>query len=438
MTTTLQNPRSTLHALQPMGVATPEVESLLSYTCRLAVSHSVSVAALSRKIAEAFGWQYSNKREWHRVKLNGTGEVAMDWAGALSALTGVEGLNKLTLSPWRQVVSQPGLSAKRACWCSKCFVDDKAAGKAPYFRLAWDVGAVQACPKHHIRLTDVCSSCGRSDARHKSAFVVPGWCAHCGSCLDSAPQEPASPEEIWVATQVGTLLEAQCRLELLPAANDLHLALNELVVQLDHGRAAHFARRIGVSKVTTHHWLNEGGLPTMNALLSVAGHAGISLHKLMTGDLTDWVPPLVAQETLFRFQRPNRETPRQLDWPAIRRALTTLSQQMPPISVSEAASSLAIDPRQLYAKANLEARQLGRRWQEYMRQRGQEGDTLGRDAIAAACRSIVADGRAITLRELDGRVPHAVLNRTRSVITVLQETKESLAVLAFSNHSTLS
>ena len=35
-------PRTVFHALAPMAVGTPQTEGLLSYFCRLAVSHAVS------------------------------------------------------------------------------------------------------------------------------------------------------------------------------------------------------------------------------------------------------------------------------------------------------------------------------------------------------------------------------------------------------------
>ncbi|WP_249354801.1 MULTISPECIES: TniQ family protein [Ralstonia] len=60
MTTQFVNPRSTLHALAPIGIGTPEVESLLSYLCRLAASHAVSVTELSRKVAGTIGQESSN------------------------------------------------------------------------------------------------------------------------------------------------------------------------------------------------------------------------------------------------------------------------------------------------------------------------------------------------------------------------------------------
>ena len=46
----------------------------------------------------------------------------------------------------------------------------------------------------------------------------------------------------------------------------------------------------------------------------------------------------------------------------------------------------------------------------------------------AACRDIVADGKAINLRELDARVPKEVLGSIRGVIDILQDVKEELGV----------
>ena len=70
MSALLANPRSKLHALGPIGIGTPEVESLLSYLCRLAVSHSVSIAALSRQIARLVGWEFSEKYDAHFANIN--------------------------------------------------------------------------------------------------------------------------------------------------------------------------------------------------------------------------------------------------------------------------------------------------------------------------------------------------------------------------------
>ena len=119
MSPPLSNPRSVLHALTPIGVGTPGVESLLSYLCRLAVSHAVSVTELSRKIAKTVGWELSDNYNWKRLHLNGNGEAARNWSGALSALTSIEQLDQLTLLPWADVIAQQSLTTTSARWCPR-------------------------------------------------------------------------------------------------------------------------------------------------------------------------------------------------------------------------------------------------------------------------------------------------------------------------------
>jgi hypothetical protein len=98
------------------------------------------------------------------------------------------------------------------------------------------------------------------------------------------------------------------------------------------------------------------------------------------------------------------------------------------ISVSEAARRLDVDARLLYQHANTEARVLAERWKQYMQRRKEQSVVNARTIIEAACRDILADGKAINLRELNVRVPEDVLGSIRGVIDVLQEIKETLDV----------
>lgn len=429
----VKNPRSTLHALQPMCRGTPEVENLLSYFCRLAVSHSISSSALSRLIAERVGWQLAEKYEWHKGNLSGFGEAALNWSGALSALTGVEQLDRLTLLPWQDVISSSGLAAKQAHWCPECFAEDVSEGREPYFRLGWDVGSISVCHKHQIRLVHTCPDCGHTGIRHKAAYVVPGWCTYCGAFLGQADQHshPATPEELWKARQVGLVLTAQSDLECTPVREALHEALQDLVTRIDQGKSALFARRIGLGKATVHNWLKDGGIPSLDAHLRIASQTGLSLLQLLTGNLTDWVIPLPfepIQLALLFPESSKRGRPRELDWEAIKADLTTMSRLPTPISVSEAARRLDIDPRMLYLQANKEARILGERWTQYMQRRGEESLSKARPVIEAACREILDEGKAISLREVEARVPKEIMGSIRKVFDLIAETKEKLGV----------
>lgn len=168
-------------------------------------------------------------------------------------------LDTLTLRPWREVIAQSGLAATASRWCPLCLAEDRDSGRTPYLRLAWDVGAVTVCAHHRIRLVHVCPDCGRTDGRHSASCVVPGWCAHYGAFLGNVdPLTSATPEEMWEAAQVGSMLATQATLDSPPVATALRDTINELVTRLDNGKSAVFARRTGLGKATVHHRLREG------------------------------------------------------------------------------------------------------------------------------------------------------------------------------------
>ncbi|WP_296651304.1 TniQ family protein [Paraburkholderia sp.] len=427
----LSNPRSTLHALPPIGTGTSQVESLLSYLCRLAVSHSISLSSFSRSIATMAGYEFSEKYDWHLASINGIGEAAHTWTAALSALTGVPQLDRLALLPWRGVIAQTGLAATSSRWCPACLREDLKATGVPYFRLAWDIGAVSACVRHRVKLINACPGCGRANTRHKSAYVIPGWCTHvrCGAFLgDVEKQASPAPGELWKADQVAAMMAAQQTLGPLPTRDVLHDAIRTLITRLDHGKSAVFARRIGLSKTTVHHWLKEGGLPTLTAHLHIASQTGLALPRLLTGDLTGWSRDSVelGQLALLFPDRGKRATPRTHDWIRIRQDLSNMAHTPQIVSVLEAARQLDIDPRLLYQNANTETRVLAERWRQHMRDRSEHHREIATQAIETACHAIVSDGKGINLREVTQRISPEILGGVRKVIGLMQEAKGSL------------
>ena len=268
------NPRSLLHALQPIGVGTPEVESLLSYFCRLSHSHSASTLSLARRVAELFEHDVEKYFMWHERKISGLRESALTWSSALSALTSVPGLDGLTFVRWRGAISQNGLSmVSKGQFCPVCLAQDKASGQTPYFRLAWESRAVSVCPQHRVPLTQCCPTCGKDNIRHAASFVVPGWCTKCGEFLgkprDELPGNVCDAEQVWKAVQVGKLLAAQDRLVRTVDRQTLMDALTRIIDEMDGGRPSTFAARVGIAKGTVHHWFEEGGVPTLDMSLKI-------------------------------------------------------------------------------------------------------------------------------------------------------------------------
>lgn len=438
MSRVVANPRSALHAQAPIGIGTPDVESLLSYFCRLAVSHSVSVPSLARTVAQAMGSELREHFEWHERNLSGIGDVAQSWAGALSAMTSVGNLDQLTLVRWRDVVAQTGLAARTDRWCPECFAEDLAGGNTPYFRLAWEIAPVLVCHKHKVCLTDICPDCGTVGVRHKAAYVVPGWCTQCGGFLGKekpgAGNEPvvATSESLWTARQIGALLSGQSALRSMPDRMNLQQAIRELVERLDHGKSAVFARRIGVTKGTVHHWLKDGGIPRLDASLRIAGHIGLPLDKLLVGDTKGWEPPAELPQLSLPLDSPydrKREERQVLDWESIQLKLDAFIAQPSAISVAEAARRLNLEPRQLYLRANKKARILGDRWKTQQKRLGDVRHAEARTVVEAACRQVLAEGKGISFREIEARVPKPILSSVEGLFDMLQEIKMNLGVL---------
>lgn len=426
------NPRSILHALEPIGVGSPALESLMSYFCRLAVSHSVSLVSLAREVASKLESELRDDFVWHERNLSGLGASALSWSGALSALTSVERLDRLTLLTWQDVLSAKGIAHRTPHWCPQCLAEDRGSGKSPYFRLLWDVAAVTACHEHRVELRSACPHCGRSKTRHSAAYVVPGWCTHCGGFLGDINADqlvPASSDALWNSRQVGLLLEKQAALATPPGQGRFREALREIITQMDGGQGTRFARRIGLAKTTVHHWLKDDGIPTLHCALKIAAHTGLTLPDLLMGNLDGWSPPAPVAQMVLALNdsaRQRRATPREHDWEDIRTKLVAFSRLPTPISVAEAARRLDLNSRHLYLQANRESRILGERWMRFVSRRREINMARVRPILKAACLEILREGRAISLREVEARVPHQDLASVESIFELLREIQAEL------------
>ena len=430
MIDTIKNPRSILHAMQPMGLGTGDVESLLSYFCRLAVSHSTSTLSLSRTVAQRFQHDVDRNFDWHERQLSGIRESALTWSSALSAMTSVSRLDRLTFLPWRNVISQNGLSmVSKGQFCPQCLAEDQAAGRSPYYRLAWESKAVSVCHIHGTRLTQHCPSCGKDNIRHAAAFVVPGWCTKCGEflgCQTPSHLDTSGIEKLehWKAEEIAKLLEAQQRLDAVPMRQDLLNAIQHIMDEMDGGRSSHFARRVGLSKSTVHHWLQSEGKPTLEMSMQVASQSGINLTALLCGDTNSWKAPSDGQQLTLKLLLPpakRRALARVINWSDVEHQLQRFLQYPKPISVLEAARVLDVEARQLYLHANKTTRQLGKRWESYRQRCGEANLERAMPIIESVGRELIMEGRAVTRREVEARVPPEVLSSVPRLFDVLRD-----------------
>ncbi len=355
----MNNPRSTLHALMPMGQGTAEVESLTSYFCRLAHSHGMTARNLAAWVLEHHEQPIPDDFKWFRRSFAGMSTETEQWAVWLAELTGIANLDRLTLAPWRHLISNPGLTPASDRWCPCCLAEDRAQQQPPYLRLNWDLAPVHACLRHRVVLRSECPHCGKSNVRNRASTVVVGYCTSCGGFLGDADAEAATPQALWSARQVGQMLATPPRI----ATDGVTKLLETIIEKMSDGNAAAFAQKLNLSKSGVWHWLRKGGLPTLPAWLSIALHGGISLEKLFAGELANWKLPTEPLQFAMQLSTSPRKgiQSRELNWETIRQQLREILAEETPITLVEACQRTGVEHKLLYLRANTEARAIADR-----------------------------------------------------------------------------
>lgn len=304
----LEIPTTLLYGIQPSGYGTWQVESLYSHLLNLAKAHSLTPnklvgaamptdpeanAALSPKKSDArvmrrtlkqgWGWGWGWDKEAGRYMI-GTGPSSMQWAKALTAATGIGGLESTTFVALSRLVTGASLVSKVERVCLACVQADHRAGTTPYGRLLWRMNCVTCCPEHRQCLVEV--RCGRpvADALGPYARVKhAGVCGHCGAvafrCMGNAAA--AEPREVWRAQQCAQLIAD------MQGLGDIDPAPMKRAVQAyaeQRGGLVSLATRCGAAKSVFSRWLGKPRARiSMHQLLDLAAVEGISLSALVRG-----------------------------------------------------------------------------------------------------------------------------------------------------------
>jgi len=353
-------PRSRLYALDPIGVGTSDVESLTGYIARLAAAHCLHPRALvHHEILPLLGRQHllkpinsSLSTFWRKDTrgINGVSPYAQEWVQVVGQLTLRQDLHPLTMLSWGDVLSRQGLLRATRAWCPACYHDRRAAGYAPYDPLLWALRIVAVCPRHHRPLQDRCPhpDCGAAQSV-LAPLSRPGYCARCLHWLGSSPprRDDAADEQgerdlhVWRARMVGEILAAAPTLAEKPLQRRVMEALADVVETATEGNIAAFARSLRLDKCTVWQWMTGVHLPSLDLLVRVCAHQGISLLHVLTGRYRDLdatgaagAMPLDALQRQPAVARVPRENNR------LRQAMEAALMEDPPPSVREVAHRL--------------------------------------------------------------------------------------------------
>ena len=294
-------PRSRFFNLRPAGFGTSMVECLTSYISRLAQAHSVTPGVLHHREVMKHGPTHRNMfacgikggSRLFTCCINAIGGVATDFVSAIGKMTARNDLQHLTLLPWKPLLPTPLLMRGVAAWCPVCLTSWEQAGKPVYVPLLWTLDVVKFCPFHRRALRVTCPHCSLPQPLLGQCSWV-GFCTRCkrwlGSDSGNDSTESSSilrqetPDwEIWVANQIGDLIEAGFHSpSLLTTAQ-----LSQLIrVGTELEGMSGFARILGVCVGSVGHWRMGDKRPTLPVYLRLARVFGATLVSLLTGKIS--------------------------------------------------------------------------------------------------------------------------------------------------------
>jgi hypothetical protein len=336
--------RSRLHAIQPIGIGTPLVESLSGYVIRLAASHAVRVSDLIEHELRA-DIRYFHAPAGIPSAVNGVGESAEHWVSTVEKFTLVDNLRLLTLLPFTSVFHTPHLMRGERAWCPRCYEASKQKGQAVYEQLLWCLQPVEVCPVHEIRLATSCPACHRN-LRPVCAVSRPGVCSRCrqwlGASRPSPEPAPATDYEIWVAQQIGNLLAIAPQAEAVGRDN-IRKLLTGYVELFSEGNRIAVAEAAGCTRSSFYNWCNGATTARIDLLLRMCYALKIPLTSLLPGTTAEVSGSAEAVVRTRRAASPQRTADR------IRAALVAATKEDPPPSIGEVARRLGYStPTRLY------------------------------------------------------------------------------------------
>lgn len=194
-------PRSRLFNLEPIGVGTLFVESLMGYVVRLAECHCLTPRQLilkeiaPRMIQNGYPstyWTNTINRIFRAssplIKGNEVnGIMTTTLIQALEELTLQQNLSRLTLLSKSCLMLKFSLLRKHHAWCPICLEEWRREERVIYTPLIWLMEDLGICPQHREQpLLQHCPHCGQKFPPLMENSIA-GYCSKCRKWLGSIP-----------------------------------------------------------------------------------------------------------------------------------------------------------------------------------------------------------------------------------------------------------
>jgi len=352
-------PPSHLYHLEPIGMGTPNVESLTSYVARLAEAHCVlpvklvmnEIALLVRpnfvlssrnaSLGKLYGQDIS--------ALNGTGTFTTNLVLALEALTLRNDLRFLTMLTWAEVISRTGLLRRSRAWCPTCYYEWRYTDKVIYEPLLWSLDVVKICPHHHQRLLENCPHC-QKQLSTLAGSSRPGYCSKCVKWLGSFPKaqvdaslvlsENNFTSQLYVVESMGELIATAPSLLSPPNRERIALVTSAYINHMTKGNLSAFSSLVGISDDLVGSWRKGKVIPTIEKLLLLT-HC---LETLPLNFLTEEISAIEYQFDIASLPSKRQPQPKKhrkrVEPGRIHQGLLEALEKSPPLSLSEVARRL--------------------------------------------------------------------------------------------------
>lgn len=409
-----------LPAPQPAGLGTPLVESLISYSARVAADLGLTLVAFVRAVLPQF--VRPSRLEGHStvgellavgVGLNGMQRVARSWASDLGTLVGFD-LSMLTCSPWSEAVAAHGLLRTWLAHCPKCLEEFAKRGEV-YEPLAWSLNAITHCPVHGCELRVACSRCGGRQRPLRLAGR-PGICGTCGSWLGGNAPDLSSDVAAEISRQVASLLTQPPRLA------GIRSSLEQAIGQAGSQKA--LARSLPFPVAELSQWRRGVRRPSLLGLVRLCSLGSWQLQPFVDGRLELITPDLAEHRAPEPQAGPPPASARHLiDWGRIRRAIRRAAAADDPPSLTSLSKKLGVDRKSVRRVLPDEVRLLADR-----RAAGREARVAARTQSATAqvvgiTRVLLDGGSRATRREVEALLPPPFLLRERRLGSAWRETR---------------
>lgn len=340
-----------LISLDPIGVGTSMVESLDSYTHRVAAAHCVPRSHIDLLVQSGGRSLSRPKCVPQTVSLNSPICYARIYGDRMAELTGRVNAGSLSLSRFAGVLSKSGAQRQYRAWCWQCVKEARDRRTDPYWPLVWSIPDYQVCHVHAAYLTSHCPTCGHA-SRLKRPWKGPmHTCPNCSRPLDAGHGATAGLNRVSraefaiydaIASEaIGELVSsiAKIQTEGLEIRNNFAQLLRHVgEVRGEDTRPGTIARIAGLSTGTAHSLANATFASSLTILVRLAVVFDVSLPGLVSREL--WRTGISHGRAIIGI--PNRRVPVRHDWSHIQTLIKDASESNEPKSLHAICQSLKI------------------------------------------------------------------------------------------------